>query len=148
MICYNVLVVANTRTNKQETKQNERETTTKFMVFGEYIKQKRQEKGITLRGLADKLDIAPSYMSDIEKGKRNAPNQDTLNKMIEVLELTKEESNELLDLAATSKDAIAQDLTEYVSNNPNVRVALRRAKDLKLGDDEWIKIIEEIINRK
>ena len=118
------------------------------MVFGEYIKKKRQEKGITLRGLADRLGIAPSYMSDIEKGKRNAPNQETLNKMIDVLELTNDESNELLDLAATSKDTIAQDLTEYVSTNPNVRVALRRAKDLKLGDDEWIKIIDEIINRK
>ena len=118
------------------------------MLFGEFIKLRRQEKGITLRGLADKLDIAPSYMSDIEKGKRNAPNQDTLNKMIVVLELTEEESNELLDLAATSKDAIAQDLTEYVSNNPNVRVALRRAKDLDLGDDEWIKIIEEYMKKK
>lgn len=118
------------------------------MVFGEYIKQKRQEKGITLRGFADKLGIVPSYMSDIEKGKRNAPNQETLNKMIEVLELTEEESNELLDLAATSKYTIAQDLTEYVSNNPNVRVALRRAKDLELGDDEWIRIIEEYMKKK
>ena len=118
------------------------------MLFGEFIKLRRQEKGITLRGLADKLDIAPSYMSDIEKGKRNAPNQDTLNKMIVVLELTEEESNELLDLAATSKNAIALDLTEYVRDNSNVRVALRKAKDLNLGDDEWIKIIEEMISKK
>lgn len=118
------------------------------MLFGDYIKQKRTEKSITLRAFADLLGIAPSYMSDIEKGKRNAPTQDILGKMIEVLELKNEERNELLDLAATSKDTIAQDLTEYVRGNSNVRVALRKAKDLNLGDDEWIKIIEEMIDRK
>ena len=55
------------------------------MVFGEYIKQKRQEKNITLRAFADMVGIAPSYMSDIEKSKRNAPTQEILDKMIEVL---------------------------------------------------------------
>ncbi len=118
------------------------------MVFGEYIKQKRQEKNITLRAFADMVGIAPSYMSDIEKSKRNAPTQEILDKMIEVLNLNEDEKNELLDVAATSKDAIAQDLTEYVSENPNVRVALRKAKDLNLGDDEWIRIIEEMISKK
>lgn len=118
------------------------------MAFGEYVKQKRQEKGITLRGLAEKLGIVPSYMSDIENNKRNAPNQDILKKMIEVLELNEEESNELLDLAAASKESIALDLTKYVSDNPNVRVALRTAKELEFGDDEWIKIIEEYMKKK
>lgn len=118
------------------------------MTFGEFIKEKRQNKGITLRAFADMVEIAPAYMSDIEKSKRNAPTQEILEKMIKVLELSNEEANELFDLAASSKDAIAQDLKEYVSGNQNVRAALRKAKDLKLGDDEWIKIIEEMVNKK
>ncbi len=118
------------------------------MTFGEFIKEKRQNKGITLRAFADMIEIAPAYMSDIEKSKRNAPTQEILEKMIKVLELSNEEANELFDLAASSKDAIAQDLKEYVSGNQNVRAALRKAKDLKLGDDEWIKIIEEMVNKK
>lgn len=118
------------------------------MTFGEFIKEKRQNKGITLRAFADMIGIAPAYMSDIEKSKRNAPTQEILEKMVKVLELSNEEANELFDLAASSKDAIAQDLKEYVSDNQNVRVALRKAKDLNLGDDEWIKIIEEMVNKK
>lgn len=118
------------------------------MKFGEYLKQKRMEKGITLRNFADLVGIAPSYMSDIEKSKRNAPTEDILNKMIEALDLNDDERNNMLDLAATSKDLLAKDITEYVSDNPNVRVALRKAKDLNLGDDEWIKIIEDMINKK
>lgn len=118
------------------------------MTFGEYIKEKRQNKSITLRAFADLVGIAPAYMSDIEKSKRNAPTQEILERMVEVLKLSNEEANELYDLAASSKDSIAQDLREYVSDNQSVRVALRKAKDLNLGDDEWIKIIEKMISKK
>ena len=118
------------------------------MTFGELIKEKRLEKGITLRAFADKVGIAPAYMSDIEKSKRNAPTQEILEKMVSVLELSQEKSNELFDLAAKSKDGVAKDLKDYVSDNQNVRAALRKAKDLNFGDDEWIKIIEEMINKK
>lgn len=117
------------------------------MTFDEFIKEKRQNKGITLRAFADMIDIAPAYMSDIEKSKRNAPTQEILEKMVKVLELSNDEANELFDLAASSKNAIAQDLKEYVSDNQSVRVALRKAKDLNLGDDERIKIIEEMMNK-
>lgn len=118
------------------------------MTFGEFIKKRRQNKGITLRAFANMIDIAPAYMSDIEKSKRNAPTQEILEKMAKGLELSNEEANKLFDLAASSKDAVAQDLKEYVNSNKNVRVALRKAKDLNLGDDEWIKIIEEMVNKK
>ena len=118
------------------------------MKFGEFLKAKRQNKGVTLRAFAGMVNIAPAYMSDIEKSKRNAPTQEILERMASVLELSKEETNKLFDLAANSKDAIAQDLKEYVSDNQSVRVALRKAKELDLGDDEWIKIIEEMANKK
>ena len=42
--------------------------------FGIYITEKRIEKEIGLREMADILDISPSYFSDIEKGRRNPPN--------------------------------------------------------------------------
>ena len=118
------------------------------MIFGEFVKDKRQKLGITLRAFADELHIAPSYMSDIEKGKRNAPTQDILESMSQILKLNDDDKNTLFDLAASSKNEIAQDLTTYVGENPNVRVALRKAKELNLGDEEWVKIIEEMINKK
>ena len=118
------------------------------MNFGEYLREKRQKKGYSLRAMAEKLDIAPAYMSDIEKSNRNAPTKEILDKMISVLELSKEEEIEFLDLAATSKSAVASDIVEYVCDNPKVRVALRKAKSLNLGDEEWIKIIEEMANNK
>lgn len=118
------------------------------MIFGDFIKKKRQSLAITLRAFADELNIAPSYMSDIEKGKRNAPTQDILDSMVRVLKLNDEDKNKLFDLAAKSKNEIAQDITEYVSENQNVRVALRRAKELNLGEEEWLQIIENMTKGK
>ena len=110
------------------------------MNFAEFLKEKRTQKGLTLRKMAELIDIAPAYLSDIEKRKRNAPSQDVLERI--------EEKNEMYDLAAMDKDTIAPDITEYVSTNNTIRVALRKAKDLDLGEKEWMKIIEEMENKK
>lgn len=118
------------------------------MTFGEYVKLKRQKAGITLRAFAEKLNIAPSYASDIEKGKRNAPSQEILNSISAVLNLDEEERNILFDLAAGSKNEIAQDLSSYVGEFKNIRVALRKAKEMNLGDEEWLRIIDEMLNLK
>ena len=66
-----------------------------MLKFGEYIKSKRLEKGISLRELASKVGISPSYMSDIEKGRRNAPNKEKVDKIAEALFYSEEEINEL-----------------------------------------------------
>ncbi len=41
--------------------------------FGEFISEKRKSKKISLRKMADSLDLSPAYWSDIEKGRRNPP---------------------------------------------------------------------------
>ena len=113
------------------------------MNFGEFIKQKRTEKGLNLRKLAELMDIAPAYLSDIEKGKRNSPSPEKMSKLAELLELTEEEVLLMNDLAAEARtNTVAPDISEYVMSNGSVRIALRKARELNLGDKEWIQIIE------
>jgi len=114
------------------------------MNFGEFIKEKRLAKGINLRKLAELTGFAPGYLSDIEQGKRNSPTLEKLAKIIEVLELTEEDITLMNDLAAHSRETVAPDISEYVMNNDSVRVALRKARELQLGDKEWMKIIESM----
>ena len=114
------------------------------MNFGEFIKEKRLAKGINLRKLAELTGIAPGYLSDIEQGKRNSPTPEKLTKLIEVLALTEEDITLMNDLAAHSRETVAPDISEYVMNNDSVRVALRKARELQLGDKEWMKIIESM----
>ncbi len=111
--------------------------------FGKFIEQKRKEKNMTLRGLAAKLEIAPAYMSDIEKGHRYPPDKDKLEQMADILELSATEKDNMFDLAAGEKDnAVSPDLPEYIMGTQKARVALRMARDTGATDATWQKVID------
>ncbi|WP_300078365.1 helix-turn-helix transcriptional regulator [uncultured Thomasclavelia sp.] len=111
--------------------------------FGKFVREKREEKKINLRKLAEILEIAPAYMSDIEKSRRYPPDKEKIEKIAATLELTEEEKNYLFDLAALAKDnAVSPDLPEYIMEHELVRVALRRARDIDAGKEEWEKVIK------
>ena len=111
--------------------------------FGKFIETKRKALNKTLRGLAADLDIAPAYMSDIEKGHRYPPDKDKLEKMAELLNLSEEEKNKMFDLAAGERDnSVSPDLPEYIMGTEKARVALRMARDNGATDATWQKIID------
>lgn len=111
--------------------------------FGKFVREKREEKKINLRKLAEILDIAPAYMSDIEKSRRYPPDKEKIEKIGMTLELTEDEKNHLFDLAALAKDnTVSPDLPEYIMEHELVRVALRRARDVDAGKEEWEKVIK------
>lgn len=119
------------------------------MDFGTFIKGKRIEKGIALRELADKLKITPSYLSDIEKGRRYAPDKDKILEISSILGIVDEEElSQMFDLAGQSKakDAVAPDLPEFINENEKIRVLLRKAKKANPSPetlDKMIKMLEE-----
>lgn len=111
-------------------------------TFGSYVREKRLNKGINLRALAKILDIAPAYMCDIENDNRYPPEKEKIEKIAMALSLTKEETDFLFDLAGkTKKNSVSPDLPEYIMNNDNLRIALRLARDNRLGEEEWEKVI-------
>jgi len=111
--------------------------------FGKYIEARRKDKDITLRGLATLLEIAPAYMSDIEKGHRYPPDKDKLDALAEILELSEEDKHYMFDLAAGEKEnTVSPDLPEYIMGTEKARVALRIARDNNVGDDTWQKMIQ------
>lgn len=111
--------------------------------FGEFIKEKRSAIGKTLRGLAADLDIAPAFMSDIEKGHRYPPSKEKLYEMARALHLSDEDTNTMFDLAAQEREnAVSPDLPEYIMNHENVRVALRIARDKGTSNAAWQRVIE------
>lgn len=113
------------------------------LKFGKFVEQKRKEQGITLRGLAGELDIAPAYMSDIEKGRRYPPDKDKLQEIARILKLSNEDKNLLFDLAALAKEnTVSSDLPEYIMERNIVRVALRKARDANATDEDWEKVLK------
>ena len=113
------------------------------MKFGRFVEQKRKEQGITLRGLAGELYLAPSYMSDMEKGRRYPPDKGKLEEIARILKLAKEDKDLMYDLAAMAKEnTVSPDLPEYIMEKDIVRVALRKARDKNVSDEDWKRVIE------
>jgi transcriptional regulator with XRE-family HTH domain len=61
------------------------------MAFGSYIRQKREEAGIPLRELAQRIDISPAYWSRIEREMEKAPKNELMERAAQVLGLDLDE---------------------------------------------------------
>jgi transcriptional regulator with XRE-family HTH domain len=123
---------------KEEWNRNMNEEIT----FGGYVREKRLAAGINLRKLASILDIAPAYMSDIENDHRYPPEKEKIYRIAETLNLSKEETDYLFDLAGNNKkNPVSPDIAEYIMSENMSRVALRLARDTGAGEKEWEKII-------
>ncbi|CAB1253406.1 Helix-turn-helix domain protein [Clostridiaceae bacterium BL-3] len=117
-----------------------------MLGFGKFITGKRKSLGMTLRGMASELGIAPAYLSDIEKGRRYPPDMDKLKQMAEILKLTEDEKHTMFDLAGEGKNTIAPDLPDYIMSSKKVRVALRKAREVATEED-WEEFVKKLDNR-
>ena len=120
----------------------------RYQNFGEFLIKKREDQKITLRGMAEKLGISPTFLSDIEKDRRNPPEMDKLEQISTLLDLNDEEKSLMLDLAGKKRNSVAPDLPEYIMERGYVSAALRTARDLDAGEEEWMRFVEELKNRK
>lgn len=119
-----------------------------YSNFGDFIAQKREEKEITLRKMAELLDISAPYLSDVEKDRRNPFDMDKLELVANILILSEEEKAVMLDLAGKKRNSVAPDLPEYIMERDYVSAALRTARDLDASEEEWQKFIADLKKRK
>lgn len=56
-------------------------------MFGDYIRQRRIEQGITLSTLAEKTGVSASYLSRIERGERSVPGMTFITRVATALHL-------------------------------------------------------------
>lgn len=67
--------------------------------FGELLKECRKRRDVTLGQLAEKMDVAPSYLSDIEHGRRNPLKKEAIEQLVRILDLNKADQDALIDAA-------------------------------------------------
>lgn len=119
-----------------------------YLNFGDFIAKKREERKITLREMAKKLDITAPYLSDVEKDRRNPFDLEKLELLAGILLLSDEEKTTMLDFAGKKRNEVAPDLPGYIMERDYVSAALRTARDLDAGEEEWLEFIEELKRRK
>lgn len=114
------------------------------MNFGQKLKEFRTAKEMSLRTLAIKLDITPTYLSDIENNRRKAPGKEIIDNIAIILSLSETKLNELYNMAGKERETVPLDLPDYINQNENAIIALRKAKKGHLSDDDWKKIISHM----
>lgn len=119
-----------------------------YANFGEFIKTKREEKQITLRKMAELLDCSAPFLSDVEKDRRNPFDMEKLELLSDILGLSPEDNALMYDLVGKKRNSVAPDLPDYIMQRDYVSAALRTARDLDAGEQEWMQFVEDLKKRK
>ena len=74
------------------------------MEFGEFLRQKRKQRNLSLRRMSELVNLGFSYLSDIENGKKPAPNDKSVLLLADILNLSEDERIIFFDGSDLSKE--------------------------------------------
>jgi len=100
-------------------------------TFGQALRALRMKEDVTLRDMARRLGVTPTYLSQVEQDKFKPPTEDRIKQMGLILNLPQEQVDELVAMAGR----VSQDLREVVTEHPReMATFLRTAKGLTAED--------------
>ncbi|OGS41115.1 MAG: hypothetical protein A2506_11880 [Elusimicrobia bacterium RIFOXYD12_FULL_66_9] len=111
--------------------------------LGMEIRRLRKEAGLTLRGLAETLEVSAAHLSDIEHNRRR-PSDDLLRRIARALRKAGA-TLEALEHLATGLDP---ETREWAASTPGVRKLLRALKQSGRHPLEILPAIEKAVGRK
>ena len=111
-------------------------------ALGKLITALRTEKNISLRKLADAIELSPSNLSYIENG-TNVPTAELYQKIIEVLTPPPEKHRALDRLYTAIRNAPPPDACEVLLQNAELVEKIRLLKGVQLSPQQ-LKTIEEL----
>ena len=118
-------------------------------AFGNYIRSRREELGISCRKLAKLMGVSVQYLSDVELGKRSAPTEltkgkDRMKDFIKHLNITSQEISSFYEMADATRNSFP-DIDSYLKETPLAKNAIRLAQEINLPSEEWEKIIRQML---
>lgn len=113
--------------------------------FGIFLNTKRIEKRITLRKMADMLDISASLLCDVEKNRCNPFDENILVRIARILELSDEEKRQMYSLAR-ERNSSKVDSADNVKKGCAIHIP-GSAAAIKAGEKEWKRMVEELRRR-
>lgn len=113
-------------------------------VFGQFISEKRIQRSMTLKELANKMDISDAYLCQLEKGERISPSLHIVEQLIIHLGMNYTEKCAIYDLYASVNDTISPDIERYIKENAIITKVLRTAIQNNANDADWQDIIDRL----
>ena len=106
------------------------------MSLGDIINRARVDKRLGLRALARELDIAPSYLSDIENDRR-VPSEAVLRKMSQVLDLD-------FDVLMQQAGRLGEHAEQYLRQHQLAGQLFRRIANSQLDQEGLEKLLTNV----
>lgn len=122
-----------------------------YNLFGTLLKEKREQKNISLRELAKAVKITPTYLLYIEEGSKPPPSDKVLLKLANVLMLDSESKAIFFDIALKAKQLkndelinLPADIALYLSDTDSAKKVIREADKLGYSNEFWYEILEQL----
>lgn len=123
----------------------------KHNLFAVFLKEKRQQKNISLRELSDKANVVHTYIAKIENGSKPPPSDDVMMRLAKGLNLDDESAEIFFDLAAKCKRIndnknfyLPADISKYLSNEDNAKRLIRKASKLGNSNEFWNELLKQL----
>ena len=116
-------------------------------TFGNFFKQKRISRGLTLREFCRIYELDPGNISKVERGLTKPPqSKESLAKYAAMLGIKEdsEEWREFSDLAATSAGKLPDDVISNEEIMNALPVLFRTARNESLNEETLIKLVSTI----
>lgn len=104
-------------------------------TFGEQLRELRLQKGLTLRELCRRANISPSFLSDIELGRRH-PSERTSKSISKALETSS------ASLKSHDPRPVIKEVKRRILSDPKMGVALGRLLESDISPEELIRFVD------
>jgi transcriptional regulator with XRE-family HTH domain len=106
--------------------------------FGDALKEARINARKKLRETAEYVNLSIGYLSDIEQGRKSAPDLETVRKLQDFLRV---EGDKLVTLASEARTKRPAEIAQHIQKRPRLSDLFMRAKNM--SDEELERLIEE-----
>lgn len=120
-------------------------------AFGVFLKEKRQQNGLSLRALGKQVGLSHVYLYNIESGKKAPPNDAVIKQLANALKLDEKSRLLFFDIAAKCKsDAdgsnyyIPVDISQYLNKNEAAKNVIREANHGEKDNSFWNALLKQL----
>lgn len=117
--------------------------------FGLFLKEKRKAAHLTQDDLASAINKSGQYISNIEKGKNNAPpNPSDIEALIRRLGLSNDEANLFKEKASADRGRLPNEQMDYLMKHRKLIDLINYGLENNINDKRWAEMLTTISGGK
>lgn len=117
--------------------------------FGLFLKEKRKAAQLTQDELASTINKSGQYISNIEKGKNNAPpNPSDIEALIKRLGLSNDEANLFKEKASADRGRLPNEQMDYLMKHRKLIDLINYGLENNINDKRWAEMLTAISGGK